>query len=173
MIDRFTERIEACSITAESADKRRHRTIKASLKCHLQQNKSWVDALPFVLHGLHSALKEDISYSSAELLYVEFSVSWQYLYRDGDPIYDKSKIVDRELGFKTENYNTLADEMMNLDQRVLRLGSRKQEWHSSGKSFQSMEQLGCSAAYLSRRMHPEIFNYTLDFRTQGAHFETL
>ncbi|XP_054717281.1 protein NYNRIN-like [Uloborus diversus] len=48
---------------------RQHRTIKASLRCHLQQSKSWVDALPLVLLGLRSALKEDIGYSSAELLY--------------------------------------------------------------------------------------------------------
>ncbi|KAF8785521.1 uncharacterized protein LOC129959328 [Argiope bruennichi] len=48
---------------------RQHRIIKANLKRHLQLSKSWVEALPLVLLGLRSALKEDIGYSSAELLY--------------------------------------------------------------------------------------------------------
>ncbi|GIY18573.1 activating transcription factor 7-interacting protein 1 [Caerostris darwini] len=42
--------------------------MKVILKCHLQQNKSCVDALPFVL-GLRAGLKEDMDCSSAELLY--------------------------------------------------------------------------------------------------------
>ncbi|GIY21216.1 hypothetical protein CEXT_257291 [Caerostris extrusa] len=33
-----------------------HRTIKSSLKCHLQKNKSWVDVLSFVLLGLRLLL---------------------------------------------------------------------------------------------------------------------
>ncbi|GFQ99097.1 transposon Tf2-9 polyprotein [Trichonephila clavata] len=47
---------------------RQHRSVKASLRCHLQQSKSWVDSLPFVLET-RTSLKEDIGYSSAELLY--------------------------------------------------------------------------------------------------------
>ncbi|GIY62656.1 hypothetical protein CEXT_632281 [Caerostris extrusa] len=45
------------------------RIIKASLKSHVQQNKSWVEAFPFVLLELRDTLKEDIRYSSAGLLY--------------------------------------------------------------------------------------------------------
>ncbi|GFT22280.1 hypothetical protein NPIL_143081 [Nephila pilipes] len=41
----------------------------ASLRCYLQQNKSWVDALPFPLLRLRTDVKEDIGYSSAALLY--------------------------------------------------------------------------------------------------------
>nr|XP_042908225.1 uncharacterized protein LOC122271342 [Parasteatoda tepidariorum] len=59
-----TSRTTAYHPLANGLIERQHRTIKAALRCHLQQNKSWVDALPFV-----PALKEDIGYSSAELLY--------------------------------------------------------------------------------------------------------
>ncbi|GFW96194.1 hypothetical protein TNCV_571651 [Trichonephila clavipes] len=45
-----------------------HRSVKASLRCHLQERKFWMDSLPFVL-GIRTSLKEDIGYSSAELLY--------------------------------------------------------------------------------------------------------
>ncbi|GFU19288.1 hypothetical protein NPIL_239311 [Nephila pilipes] len=60
-----------------------YRTIKASLRCHLQQNKSWVDALPFLLLGLRMAVKEGIGYSSAELLYRSIPyITWRVCYQD-------------------------------------------------------------------------------------------
>ena len=48
---------------------RQHRTIKSALKCHFLKNNSWVDALPFVLLGIRTALKEDLNCSSAQLVY--------------------------------------------------------------------------------------------------------
>ena len=46
-----------------------HRQIKTSLKAQLQPTL-WVDALPLVLLGIRTALKEDIHCSAAELVYV-------------------------------------------------------------------------------------------------------
>lgn len=47
---------------------RLHRQLKAALMCH---STTWSQALPLVLLGIRSALKEDIGCSSAELLYGE------------------------------------------------------------------------------------------------------
>lgn len=46
-----------------------HRQLKAAIVCH--DGTSWVDALPLVLLGIRSAVKEDLKASSAELLYGE------------------------------------------------------------------------------------------------------
>ena len=48
---------------------RQHRTIKAALKCHLCDNRNWVDSLPIVLLGIRTSLKCDLNCSSAELVY--------------------------------------------------------------------------------------------------------
>ncbi|KAG7307845.1 hypothetical protein JYU34_006448 [Plutella xylostella] len=47
---------------------RMHRQLKAALMCH---NETWCKALPLVLLGIRSSLKEDLGFSSAELLYGE------------------------------------------------------------------------------------------------------
>lgn len=47
---------------------RLHRQLKAALMCH---NDTWARALPLVLLGIRTALKEDLKASSAELLYGE------------------------------------------------------------------------------------------------------
>lgn len=48
---------------------RLHRQLKAAIVCH--ENQSWTEALPLVLLGLRSALKDDIHASPAELVYGE------------------------------------------------------------------------------------------------------
>ena len=47
-----------------------HRSLKAALKARLIGN-NWVEQLPWVLLGLRTAPKEDLGYSSAELVYGE------------------------------------------------------------------------------------------------------
>lgn len=47
---------------------RLHRQLKAALMCH---SETWSKALPLVLLGIRTALKEDLQCSSAELLYGE------------------------------------------------------------------------------------------------------
>ena len=45
-----------------------HRQLKASLKCYLNPSH-WTEALPMVLFGIRTALKEDLQYTAAELVY--------------------------------------------------------------------------------------------------------
>ena len=45
-----------------------HRQLKSALKAQ-QQSKHWVDALPLVLLGCRTAIKEDLSCTAAEFLY--------------------------------------------------------------------------------------------------------
>lgn len=44
-----------------------HRSLKAALKCH--ETKNWVDALPIIMLGLRSAIKEDLQATPAEMVY--------------------------------------------------------------------------------------------------------
>lgn len=48
---------------------RLHRQLKAAIMCH--PDSTWLEALPMVLLGIRTALKEDLKASSAELLYGE------------------------------------------------------------------------------------------------------
>jgi transposase InsO family protein len=45
-----------------------HRQLKSALKAQ-QQSANWTDALPLVLLGCRTAIKEDLSCTAAELLY--------------------------------------------------------------------------------------------------------
>ena len=45
-----------------------HRQLKASLKCYLNPSH-WTEALPMVLLGIRTALKEDLQHTAAELVY--------------------------------------------------------------------------------------------------------
>jgi cleavage and polyadenylation specificity factor subunit 1 len=46
-----------------------HRTLKAAIMCHADQQ--WTDALPLVLLGVHTAFKTDLQASVSELVYGE------------------------------------------------------------------------------------------------------
>lgn len=46
-----------------------HRPLKAAIRCHA--GMTWLEALPLVLLGLRSAVKEDLNASPAELVYGE------------------------------------------------------------------------------------------------------
>ncbi|KFD51535.1 hypothetical protein M513_07585 [Trichuris suis] len=46
-----------------------HRQLKSALAAHAHRSSQWVDSLPFVMLGIRAAVKEDIRYSSAELVY--------------------------------------------------------------------------------------------------------
>ena len=45
-----------------------HRQLKSALKCHKPQDQ-WTEALPWVLLGIRSAVKEDIMCTTAEMVY--------------------------------------------------------------------------------------------------------
>jgi cleavage and polyadenylation specificity factor subunit 1 len=55
--------------TANGLVERFHRALKAGIMCHADQH--WTEALPLVLLGICTALKEDLQASVAELLYCE------------------------------------------------------------------------------------------------------
>uniref|UniRef100_A0A5S6Q5K2 Integrase catalytic domain-containing protein n=1 Tax=Trichuris muris TaxID=70415 RepID=A0A5S6Q5K2_TRIMR len=48
---------------------RLHRQLKVALTAHVQSSRTWVDALPVVLLGLRSSVKEDLQHAPAELVY--------------------------------------------------------------------------------------------------------
>jgi hypothetical protein len=52
---------------SNGAVERIHRQLKAALMCH--QNSTWTKALPTVLLGMRTSLKEDLQATSAEMLY--------------------------------------------------------------------------------------------------------
>jgi cleavage and polyadenylation specificity factor subunit 1 len=65
-----TERVRTTAYhpQANGAVERFHRTLKAALRTKLDTD-NWVDILPVVLLGIRSAPKEDIGFSSAEIVY--------------------------------------------------------------------------------------------------------
>ena len=54
--------------SANGLVERFHRQLKAAIKCQSHPDR-WVDALPWVLLGIRSALKEDLQCTTAELVY--------------------------------------------------------------------------------------------------------
>jgi len=57
----------ACHPASNGMSERLHCQLKAALMCHADEH--WAEALPLVLLGIHSAWKEDLKASSAELVY--------------------------------------------------------------------------------------------------------
>jgi cleavage and polyadenylation specificity factor subunit 1 len=63
-----------------------HRTLKAAIMCHVDQQ--WTEALPLVLLGIRTAFKEDLQESVAELAYGEpLSTLGELLTPTADPVY--------------------------------------------------------------------------------------
>ena len=63
-----------------------HRHLKQSLKCYASPD-AWYEALPWVLLGIRSAMKEDLSSSSAEYVYGEpLAVPGQFLHDSPLPV---------------------------------------------------------------------------------------
>ena len=55
-----------------------HRQLKTALKA--QQNTTlWMDVLPLVLHGIRTAVKEDLATTTAELVYGTTLVNFFHL----------------------------------------------------------------------------------------------
>ena len=77
-----------------------HRTLKAALKARLQ-GPNWADELPWVLLGLRTAPKEDLGFSTAELVYgtpltvpgefIDLSSKFQPVCTPNDLFYTKLK----------------------------------------------------------------------------------
>ena len=50
---------------------RMHRTMKSALTANLATNPNWVDALPLVLLGMRAAVKNDLHWSVADMVFGE------------------------------------------------------------------------------------------------------
>jgi hypothetical protein len=62
-----------------------HRTLKAAIMCHADQQ--WTEALPLVLLGIRTAFKEDLQASVAELVYGEtLRIPSELLIPTADPV---------------------------------------------------------------------------------------
>jgi cleavage and polyadenylation specificity factor subunit 1 len=62
-----------------------HRTLKAAIMCHADQQ--WTEALPLVLLGIHTSFKADLQASVAELVYGEpLSIPGELLTPTADPV---------------------------------------------------------------------------------------
>ncbi|KAJ2937652.1 hypothetical protein O0L34_g19327 [Tuta absoluta] len=71
-----------------------HRQLKAAITCHSTSN--WVEALPLVLLGVRSAVKEDLQTSSAELLYgVPLRLPGEFFDPPSEDIVDMSEYISR------------------------------------------------------------------------------
>jgi cleavage and polyadenylation specificity factor subunit 1 len=65
--------------------KRFHRTLKAAIMCHADQQ--WTEALPLVLRGIRTSFKTDLQASVAELVYGEpLSIPGELLTPTADPV---------------------------------------------------------------------------------------
>lgn len=63
---------------------RQHRTIKAAIKCHTVSN--WVKALPTVLLGLRTVLKEDLGATTSEMVYgTTLKLPGEFFENNGSP----------------------------------------------------------------------------------------
>jgi cleavage and polyadenylation specificity factor subunit 1 len=62
-------RVTAHYPAANRLVKRFHRTLKAAIMCHADQQ--WTEVLPLVLLGIRTGFKEDLQASVAELVYGE------------------------------------------------------------------------------------------------------
>ena len=93
-----THRIKTTSYhpIANGIVERFHRQLKASLKSFPTPTQ-WVDSLPMVLLGIRTSLKEDISSSSAELVYgTMLRVPGEFFCAaTGDAVPDPASYVDR------------------------------------------------------------------------------
>ncbi|GBM81124.1 Retrovirus-related Pol polyprotein from transposon 17.6 [Araneus ventricosus] len=63
------QRTTAYHPAANGIVERFHRQLKAALKCSLESTEKWIQKLPTILLGIRTALKEDIGFSAAELVY--------------------------------------------------------------------------------------------------------
>ena len=71
-----------------------HRTIKAAIKCHEEDN--WCDLLPTVLLGLRTAVKEDLQCSPAQLTYgTQLRIPGEFFFTGDDVSADPASFVNR------------------------------------------------------------------------------
>lgn len=100
---------------------RLHRQLKAALMCHAN---TWSKALPIVLLGMRTALKEDLKSSSAELLY-------------GEPLRLPGELIVAPAS--TERPEDIADFVEQLRRRMSKLRPTPGSHHAQPKIFISKD----------------------------------
>ena len=75
---------------------RMHRTMKAALKAKLESEPNWIDVLPVVMLGMRAAVKQDLNYSAAEMVFAEALrlPGELFVSPDGDLTADAAFVVD-------------------------------------------------------------------------------
>lgn len=111
---------------------RLHRQLKSAIMCH-SSTSTWTEALPLILLGIRSALKEDLQTTPAELVYGEtLRLPGQFL----------SPQDDFNVADITEYATRLRSHMANLTPRPA-------SWHSSASPFYIPKSLEtCSHVFL-------------------------
>ncbi|GBL98804.1 hypothetical protein AVEN_8679-1 [Araneus ventricosus] len=109
-----------------------HRQLKASLMCHLGSTEHWLQQVPTILLSIHTAFKEDISASPADL------VHGSNLRSSGQFLKDNS--------VKTEPSDFL--DLLQQHFRGLRLAAASS--HSSAQIFVYKELVNCSHLFVRR-----------------------
>ena len=71
-----------------------HRHLKTALKCH--ETDKWTEALPLVLLGIRTSLKEDLKCSAAELVYgTTIRIPGDFIQASPDSVVDPTSYVNR------------------------------------------------------------------------------
>jgi cleavage and polyadenylation specificity factor subunit 1 len=105
-----------------------HRTLKAAIMCHADQQ--WTEALPLVLLGIRTAFKDDLQASVAELVY-------------GD-----SLRIPRKLLIPTADPVDPAHLTTELRQHMARVRPVPAAWHTSPATFVHSEFKRCTHVFL-------------------------
>ena len=105
-----------------------HRTLKSAIKCH--KNENWTNSIPTILFGLRSTIKEDIGFSSAELVY-------------GSPIRLPAEIFNT-----TNSVKSHADFIKNLQENFKNIKAVPGTNHSNYKTFVFKELDTCTHVFV-------------------------
>ena len=130
--------IDACKITAYHPQangivERWHRSLKAALMCRLKtKREKWADHLAPVLLGLRTAIKEDLGYSPAELLY------GSTLRLPGDLFNTSAQPTESPYEYVESLKNAFRDIAPSI----------KTRWHSQAKIFKHPELENCTHVFL-------------------------
>lgn len=126
-----TKRIRTTSYhpCANGMVERLHRQLKAALMCHAE---TWSMALPLVLLGMRSALKEDLKTTSAELVY-------------GEPLRLPGELLHRPV---QDRYEDVTDFVTQLRGRINNLRPVPASRHTQSATFVFADLATCTHVFL-------------------------
>ena len=105
-----------------------HRTLKTALKARLT-GPNWVEELPWVLLGLRTTPKEDLGYSSAELVY-------------GEPLTIPGELVS------SKSAKSMDDLLLNFRLNIPLYAPRPASHHTSARPYLSPSLLAAKHVYV-------------------------